>query len=95
MTTTTPHTPGPWKFTEYGVYSGKAQWIARTPSYEKSEKRTADFCLIAAAPDLLSAIKALMNRAVKDAEHYAPEGNEPIWAFIADASDAIAKAQKA
>jgi hypothetical protein len=48
--------------------------------------------LIAAAPDLLNALKALMQRSAKDAEHYAPDGNEPIWAFISDASDAIAKA---
>jgi hypothetical protein len=48
--------------------------------------------LIAAAPDLLNALKALMQRSTKDAEHYAPDGNEPIWAFISDASDAIAKA---
>ena len=49
-------------------------------------------CLIATAPDLLDALKALMQRSVKDAEHYAPDGNEPIWAFISDASDAIEKA---
>jgi hypothetical protein len=49
--------------------------------------------LISAAPDLLSALEGLMKRAVKDAEHYAPDGNEPIWAFISDASDAICKAK--
>ena len=49
--------------------------------------------LISAAPDLLSALQNLMARCVKDAEHYAPDGNEPIWAFISDASDAIAKAK--
>lgn len=50
--------------------------------------------LIAAAPDLLNALKALMKCAVRDAEHYAPDGNEPIWAFISDASDAISKAER-
>ena len=50
--------------------------------------------LFAAAPDLLSALEGLMKRAVKDAEHYAPDGNEPIWAFISDASDAICKAKR-
>ena len=50
--------------------------------------------LIAAAPDLLDALKALMQQAVKDAEQYAPDGNEPIWAFISDASDAISKAER-
>ena len=49
--------------------------------------------LISAAPDLLSALENLMARCVKDAEHYAPDGNEAIWAFISDASDAIAKAK--
>jgi hypothetical protein len=49
--------------------------------------------LIAAAPDLLSALENLMARCVKDAEHYAPDGNEAIWAFISDASDAICKAK--
>ena len=49
--------------------------------------------LIAAAPDLLSALENLMARCVKDAEHYAPDGWESIWAFISDASDAIAKAK--
>ena len=48
--------------------------------------------LIAAAPELLEALKGLMMRAARDAEYYAPNGNEPIWAFIEDASDAIAKA---
>jgi len=48
--------------------------------------------LIAAAPDLLNALKELMQRSTRDAEHYAPDGNEPIWAFISDASDAITKA---
>ena len=50
--------------------------------------------LIAAAPDLLDALKALMKCAVRDAEHYAPDGNELIWAFISDASDAISKAER-
>jgi len=47
--------------------------------------------LISAAPELLNTLKALMQRAVKDAEQYDPEG--PIWAFISDASDAICKAE--
>ena len=51
--------------------------------------------LISAAPDLLSALENLMARCVKDAEHYAPDGNEAIWAYISDASDAIAKAKGA
>lgn len=50
--------------------------------------------LIAAAPKLLANIKAMMERAAKDAETYAPNGNEPIWAHIADAANAIAEAEE-
>ena len=50
--------------------------------------------LIAAAPNLLYKIKALMERAAQDAETYAPNGNEPIWAYIADAADAITAAEE-
>jgi hypothetical protein len=58
---------------------------------ENIEEKTAH--LFASAPDLLSALENLMARCVKDAEHYAPDGNEAIWAYISDASDAIAKAK--
>ena len=46
-----------------------------------------------ADPELLAALRGLMNQSAKDAESYARTGNEPIWAWIADASDAIAKAE--
>jgi len=59
---------------------------------DRNPETEANARLIATAPELLSALETLMQRAVKDAEHYAPDGNEPIWAFIMDASDAIAKA---
>ena len=49
--------------------------------------------LISAAPELLEALQCLMSRVAKDAESYAQEGNEPIWAFIEDANDAICKAK--
>jgi hypothetical protein len=62
--------------------------IARLP-----ENALANARIIAAAPDLLSALENLMARCVKDAEHYAADGNEAIWAYISDASDAIAKAK--
>lgn len=48
--------------------------------------------LIAAAPELLATLRGLMNQAAKDAEGYAKDGSAPIWAWIADASDIIAKA---
>ncbi len=48
--------------------------------------------LIAAAPELLEALKGLMKEAVKLAETQAD--NAPIWAWIDDASDAISKAER-
>jgi hypothetical protein len=101
----TPHTPGPWYIAHHSDINGdqsidirhccdippstpEIHQIARLP-----KNALADAHLISAAPDLLSALEGLMKRAVKDAEHYAPDGNEPIWAFISDASDAISKAK--
>jgi hypothetical protein len=57
-----------------------------------TEKHLANARLIAAAPDLLAALRGLMTQAVKDAESYAEDDSEAIWAWIKDAADAIAKA---
>jgi len=93
----TNHTPGPWKVETYVTASyilpkdvNSNDHIATVTN---TEHRLANAELIAAAPELLAALEGLMKRAAKDAELYAPEGNEPIWAFINDASDAIAKAK--
>jgi hypothetical protein len=100
--TSTKISPGPWVWVSDGYCTqlldanGEVVMDDGSAGGEYApviEPDSANAHLIAAAPELLSAIKALMNRALKDAEHYAPEGNEPIWAFIADASDAIAKAR--
>ena len=53
--------------------------------------------LIAAAPDLLEAIVALRDEAVKISEKFDVDGkgfagSAPIWAYILDATEAIAKA---
>ena len=87
----TLHTPGPWKHdSTWGIIKyGKTEICALHSG------NLANAHLISAAPDLLSALENLMARCVKDAEHYAPDGNESIWAFISDASDAIAKAKGA
>ena len=89
------HTPAPWQVSPYGNItskSGKIASVEQMPGNYESEKQ-ANAHLIASAPDLLSALEGLMKRCVKDAEHYAPDGNEPIWAFISDASDALCKAR--
>lgn len=85
----TPHTPGPWKHdSTWGLIKhGKTEICALHSG------NIANAHLISAAPYLLSALENLMARCVKDAEHYAPDGWESIWAYISDASDAIAKAK--
>lgn len=74
-----------------------AVWLGDAPSIKyiyQIPKGAKDARLRLDAPDLLTALENLMKRAVKDAEHYAPDGNEPIWAFIIEASDAIGKAKE-
>jgi hypothetical protein len=109
MSTTTQHTPGPWHigsgngegsiFAENGRMRLETRGTTLYPichnvSTWNIDEDDANARLIAAAPELLSALETLMQRAVKDAEHYAPDGSEPIWAFIMDASDAIAFATR-
>lgn len=69
----TAHTPGPWTWywrvedeeANCGVFweqrSGMAYAVARCPRYQTKEKWEADARLISAAPDLLEALKAVMN----------------------------------
>lgn len=96
------HTPGPWASLDRLENSRTLTHITNgahivctlgTTRTDGSPNHSANARLIAAAPEMLAALKALMQRAVKDAERYAPDGNEPIWAFISDASDAIEKAK--
>jgi hypothetical protein len=92
------HTPGPWVATNCGSHIQvhregwpRDAWSVCSFGFQANDKANAN--LVAASPDLLAALKGLMQRAVKDAEKYAQNGNEPIWAYISDASDAIAKAE--
>lgn len=94
----TQHTQGVWVAAPAtrAVYAEDAlgyrgATICRLPR-DTGELR-ANAHLIAAAPELLAALENLKGRAARDAEQYAPAGNEPIWSFIADAADAIKKAK--
>lgn len=96
------HTPAPWKNRTAGdptdkngmqIYAGKNNIATAHYGAEiDTNAAVANARLIAAAPELLEALQNLMAQAVKDAEKYAPEGNESIWAFISDASTSIHKA---
>lgn len=72
MADQTGHTPGPWKYywredenykgqADCGVYSevrkGHAYSVCRAPRHQSKEQWEADARLIAAAPDLLAALK--------------------------------------
>jgi len=90
------HTNSPWHLGKRAgnpaIYGKDGTEIAEilqnlTPEWRENAR------LIAAAPEMLEALRGLMNQAAKDAEGYAPDGSEPIWAWINDASDIIAKAE--
>lgn len=81
------------KKSEIGVIADEAPCIIAIMGNQKAwkEEAAANARLIAAAPELLEALKGLMKEAVKLAE--SQPDNAPIWAWIDDASDAIAKAK--
>ena len=82
------HTPAPWRKSNISphIYGPQNEYLAICEDPQNA-------LLIASAPELLAALRGLMNQAAKDAERYAKDGSEPIWAWIADASDIIAKAE--
>jgi len=90
------HTNSPWHLGKragnpaiYGKDGTEISEILQglTPEWRENAR------LIAAAPELLATLRGLMNQAAKDAEGYAEDGSEPIWAWISDASDIIARAE--
>jgi hypothetical protein len=94
------HTPGPWSddwnFIVVSRADGRENYIAQICEsdeeglfIEDSAERAANARLIAAAPDLLAALRALLDWG---REHTSPtDANSPHQLLIA-ASDAIAKA---
>ena len=91
------HTKGPWQIshkTKQGIFIVTKNKYLTCIAHCDTLERDDNARLIATAPELLTTLKELKEQAVKDAEKYAPEGNEPIWAFIEDAQDAITKAER-
>ena len=64
----TQHTPGPWKFNDHGIYVGNAHWIAKAKTYETTREQTANFRLIAAAPQMLEALRAALEPTTPETE---------------------------
>ena len=101
----TQFTPGPWEsdcwigtdayedLDSPFVKIGDTIWEPDKVDIPAALEQKANADLIAASPLLYEVLHNLVGRVATDAETYAPNGNEPIWAFIADASDALAKAR--
>lgn len=96
------HTPGPWHYGEpVKAHARPMVWdkdgwqIAEcSGSFRRShDEATANAVLMAAAPSLLTEIKNLRECAAQLAERLELDASESIWAFIADATDAISKAE--
>lgn len=67
--TTAQHTPGPWDYTAFGSYGGdgpscfrvgRKDWGAIADTSGWTAQDEANACLIAAAPELLESIEALL-----------------------------------
>ena len=91
------HTPGPWTYHKMEEWtraedSGKINIIAHGPiaytgdNGNGPENAEANAALIAAAPDLLAALRGLVHRCTS-------EGVGTSWANMNDAREAIAKAE--
>ena len=87
------HTPGPWQYgsgklsNSIQVYVG-AQNIASVTMLNHYEPADANARLIAAAPDLLEALRAL----IKTADMYWTEDKSTTWPALEESREAIAKA---
>jgi len=84
------HTPGPWAVSPYMNITSRNGTVAKTeqmPGNDEAERK-ANAHLIAAAPDLLSALREMMS-VFQDHEQYDEESAE----VVSIARAAIAKAE--
>lgn len=88
------HTPGPWRSAITASVVGRTVWRGDLPKNNNYKRicrnisTQADASLIAAAPELLSSLQAL----VKAEEEYGEEGNVSINEALLPAYSAIKKA---
>lgn len=91
MSTTTTHTPGPWTLTNSGdiAFSASAGFAPSTWG-NRSPLSEADARLIAAAPELLDALKTLVDNLHEAQEDTNADGE--VYSDIQHARHIIAKA---
>ena len=93
------HTPGPWRYAEYfapdgtslglSVYAGR-QEVSRLPGISRLDYDNAQ--LLASAPALLAALRALYEDVERFGLHH-PDGGSNFWSLASVAArDALAKA---
>lgn len=66
------HTPGPWRADKYCIWAGE-KFIAGTKTGIGESEQGANARLIAAAPALLAALEALVERGTDSPVHLAAE----------------------
>ena len=91
----TQHTPGPWRASSQCIVEPTNATVAITMANacDSVEQRDANARLIAAAPDLLEALKDLLDRAERQAAGMLVEASCEVWYAHRDAARAaIAKA---
>jgi hypothetical protein len=77
-TTNATHTPGPWELTQYGAVVRKdygSQAVVYTNNGESCINGAANARLIASAPDLLAALKDILDYAYAEEEQLAHLAN--------------------
>ena len=98
-TTKTKHTQGPWWRDDDGfIAAGHNDTYLTIADADCSHdidiaEREANKSLICSAPELLEALEGLMRQAVKEIEKNGLADNNPLWAYIDDASDVITRAK--
>lgn len=93
---TTQHTPGPWHANGtqiIGKHGRRNQYIADCLRDVGAEQATANAHLIAAAPEMLAALRGLINFPDTVAHTFENDGSGRLWReAVRDAEDAIARA---